>query len=57
MGAIFEVFIDCYNTVSVLISWLQSMWDLSCPIGYQISTPCIGRPSLNHWTAREVPHK
>ena len=27
----------------------RSMWDLGSP------APCIGRQSLNHWTAREVP--
>ena len=31
------------------------MWDLSSPTRGQTSTPCIGRQSLCHWTAREVP--
>ena len=33
------------------------MWDLSSPTGDGTRTPCIGRRSLNHWTAREVPEK
>ena len=31
------------------------MWDLSSPTRDQTHTPCIGRQSLNHRTAREVP--
>ena len=34
--------------------WLQGMWDLSSPTRDRTHTPCIGRQSLNHWTAREV---
>ena len=30
------------------------MWDLSSLTRDQTHTPCIGRQSLNHWTAREV---
>ena len=33
--------------------WFCSMSDLSSPTRYQICTLCIGRQSLNHWTARE----
>ena len=39
----------------VFVFWPQGMWDSSSPKGSQIHTPCIGRWSLNHWTAREVP--
>ena len=39
----------------VLVSWLRGMWDLSSPTRGQTHTPCIGRRTLNHWTAREVP--
>jgi len=35
--------------------WPQGMWNLSCPIKDQTYTPCIGRRSLYHWTAREAP--
>ena len=35
--------------------WPQGMWDISSPTRDQTHTPCIGRQSLNHWTAREVP--
>ena len=31
------------------------MWDLSSLSRDRTRTPCIGRRSLNHWTAREVP--
>ena len=31
------------------------MWDLSSLMRDQTHTPCIGRGSLNHWTAREMP--
>ena len=33
---------------------LQSCGDLSSPTRNWTCTPCIGRRSLNHWTAREV---
>ena len=39
----------------VLVFWLFGMWDLSSPTRDRTRTPCIGRQSLNHWTAREVP--
>ena len=31
------------------------MWDLSFPTRDQTCSPCIGRWTLNHWTAGEVP--
>ena len=31
------------------------MWDLISPTRDRTRTPCIGRRSPNHWTAREVP--
>ena len=40
----------------VLIFWLQGMWDLSSPTRGETCIPCTGKQSLNHWTAREVPH-
>ena len=39
----------------VLVFWPQGMWDLSSLTRDRTCTPCIGRRSLNHWTAREVP--
>ena len=30
------------------------MWDLSVLTRDRTHAPCIGRQSLNHWTAREV---
>ena len=35
--------------------WPGGMWDLSSPTRNQIHVPCIGRWSLNHWIARQVP--
>ena len=37
------------------VFWPCGMWDLSPLIRDRTHTPCIGRRSLNHWTAREVP--
>ena len=45
--------------------WLWSMWDLSPQPGNERHTsgkrigksPSIGRPSVNHWTSREVPER
>ena len=44
----------CYNIASV---WCFDfdVWDLSSPTRDQTHTLCIGRWSLNQWTAREVP--
>ena len=46
----------CYNNTSVfcLVFWLRGTWDLSFSTRYRTCTSCIGRPSLNHWTAGEV---
>ena len=38
-----------------LLFWPWGMWDLSSQTRDQTHTPCIGRRSLNHWTARKVP--
>ena len=35
--------------------WPWGMWDLSSPARDWTCSPCIGRQSLHHWTAREVP--
>ena len=32
------------------------MWDLHSLIRNRTGIPCIGRRSLNHWTAREAPY-
>ena len=47
----------CYNIASVLCFgfWPRGMWDLSSLTRDGTHTPCLGRQSLNHWTAREVP--
>ena len=35
--------------------WPWGMWDLTSLTRDRTCTPCIGRRSLNQWTAREVP--
>ena len=37
-----------------LLATLQSLWDLRSPARDQIQVPCIGSPSLNCWTTREI---
>ena len=58
MWTIFKVFIEFATMLLlfyILVLWLWGMWDLSSPTRDRTRTPCIGRRSLNHWTAREVP--
>ena len=53
----FQVFIELVTILLlfyVLLSWPQGMGDLSSPTRDQTHTPCIGRPSLNRWTAMQV---
>ena len=40
----------------VLVFWPRGMWDLSSSTRDQTRTPCVGRRSVNRWTAREVPN-
>ena len=54
----FFFFFFCYTIASVLcflVFWPRGMWDPSSPSRDRTCTPCIGRRSPNHWTAREVP--
>ena len=58
MWAIFKVIIEFVTILLFFLfyfSGLQGMWDLSPPTRDQTHTPCLGRRSLNHWTARELP--
>ena len=58
MWTIFNVFIEFVTMLLlffVLIVWPRGMWDLSSLTRDRTLTPCIGRQSLDHWTAREVP--
>ena len=60
MRTIFKVFTEFFTIayfffLHVLFFWAQRMWDFSSLTRDQIYTPCIGRQSLNYWTAREVP--
>ena len=54
---IWELFriLFCFFFLYILVFWSWSMRDLSSLTTNQTHTPCIGRWSLNHWTAREVP--
>ena len=58
MWTIFKVSIEFVTTLLpfyVLVFWPQGMWDLSSLTRDRTLSPCIGRQSPNHWTAREVP--
>ena len=58
MWTIFEVFnefITLFLLFCVLVFWPWGMWDLISPTRDRTCTPCIGRRSPIHWTAREVP--
>ena len=53
----FKVLIESFVMLllfGVLIVWLWGIWDLNSPTRDQTCTSCIGRWSLNHWTARAV---
>ena len=57
MWTIFKVFIEFVTILLpfyVLVFWPRSMRDLSSLTRDRTRTPCVGRWSLNHWTAREV---
>ena len=53
---IFEViqFVTELFLFYIFVFWPRVMWDLSSPTRAEIHTPCVRRPSLNNWTAREV---
>ena len=51
---VFTEFVTTAFMFYVLAFWLWGMWDLSSPTRDWTQTPCTGRWSLNHWTAREV---
>ena len=52
---IFIEFVTILLLFYVLVFWREGMWDLSSPTRDQTCTLCLGRPSFNHWTTREVP--
>ena len=58
MRTIFKVFTEFVTILllfHVLVFWLPGLWDLHSPTRDWTCTPCSGRRSLHHWTAREVP--
>ena len=63
MWTIFKAYWICYNIASVayvlgcfgFFFWPWGMWNLGSLMRDQTCTPCLGRWSLNHWTAQEVP--
>ena len=60
MWTIFKVFIEFVTIlflVCALVFWLRGTWDLSPPNRDESHIPHIGRWSLNHCAAREVPQK
>ena len=52
---VFIEFVTILLLLYVLVFWPRGMRDLSSLTRDLTSTLCIGRWSLNHWTAREVP--
>ena len=55
-----KVFIKCATILLlfyVLVFWPRGMWDLGSPTRDQTRIWCIGRQSLDHCTAREVPRR
>ena len=50
---------DIFLFLYIKKSWPHphDMWDLSSPTRDRTLTPCIGRQSLNHWTAGELQHQ
>ena len=55
ISIIFIDFVTILLLFYVLVFWPRDMRDLSSLIRDRTHTPRIGRRSLNHWTAREVP--
>ena len=60
MWIIFKVFIEFATILLlfyVLVFWFQGMRDVSSSTRDRTHTPCIGRRSLNHSSAREAPEQ
>ena len=60
MWTIFKDFIEFVAILLlfyILVFWPQGTWDLSFLTRDRISSPCIGRQSLNHWTTSKVPYE
>ena len=56
---VFKGFIEIVTILLLLFMfwffWPGGMWDLSSSTKDRTGTPCTGKGSLNHWTAREAP--
>ena len=52
---VFNEFVIILLLFYVLAFWLPGIWDLNSPTRDQICTLYLGRQSLNHWLASEVP--
>ena len=55
MQMIFKVFIEFVIVFIWCFGFLSHEAWVSFPTGGQTHTPCLGRQSLNHWTARKSP--
>ena len=55
LKAVFKIFIDFVTIFHVLVFWPPGLWDLSSSTRGWTCSPCIGRGSLNHWMASQVP--
>ena len=55
MCTVLKIFIESVTVLLLFYAlgffffWLRGLWDSQLP------TPCTGRRSLNHWTAKEAP--
>ena len=56
ISKVFIQFFTIFLLFDALIFWPRGMWDISSPTRDRTLTSCIGRRSLYHWNAREVPH-
>ena len=54
-GSVFVFMFGCLFVFFNLLATPHCVWDPSSLTRDQTHTPCIGRQSLNHWTAREFP--
>ena len=58
MWSMFKVFIEFINNISSVLCFgffgHKAGGNLNSPTRDRTHDPCIGRQSLNHWTAREI---
>ena len=55
LKSLFNLLQYCFSFMLWFV-WPRGIWDPSSPTSVWTCTLCFGRPSLNHWIAREAPH-